>query len=317
MPSRLDALDPSPYGINSHKGPRALLARLAAIGILWHRVDVGWDEIEPRPGEYRWDEMDQLLGTTGPELGLSLLAVVAYTPSWASTSGLRSKPPRDPGLFVSFVEAFLERYPGKIAALSLWNEPDLRQFWDGSPEEHRKLVIPALRLARQKDARLALCGPDLSGWTKDVRKRWLQPFLAEAHDADGPLLDVITHHQYGGGDTVAGRVKEIETLRGFLAGGPFSRHPLWLTETGWNDGPQGQVDSAQQAENLRGMMAAMRGRPWWSKTFWYDSHGKVDKKTAEWGVFTSDESEAPGREKPAFAAYAQVVAQRGAAGESR
>jgi hypothetical protein len=309
MPGRLDGLDPSPYGVNSHSSPADLVEKFAGIGVAWHRADVDWDAIEPDEGQYRWDDMDALVWSTAPRYGLSLLTVVAYTPRWASTDGRRTSPPRQPQLFSRFVAAFLDRYRDGIHALSLWNEPDLRQFWTGSPDEYCRLVVPALEEARRMAPELVLAGPDLSGWSKGAQRDWLDPILKQTDGAaGGPLFDVITHHQYGGGDTVAGRVKEIEKLRSFLDGRANTSRPLWITEIGWNDGPEGQVSSLQQAENLRGVMRAMKDRPWWQKTFWYDSHGRVDgKPRAEWGLLGPDGSPERGREKPAFRAYAEVT----------
>jgi hypothetical protein len=112
---------------------------------------------------------------------------------------------------------------------------------------------------------LTTCGPDLSS-SGNERDEWMGPILAAA----GSLLDVITHHQYDGNDTVSGRVLEIERMHQFLAARGHGHKPLWITEIGW-DAPR--FSRAQQAQYLRDTMAAMAARPWWNKTFWYDSHG--------------------------------------------
>jgi hypothetical protein len=303
--SRLARLDPSPYGINSHLASADLLEKFAGIGVPWHRIDVDWPAFEPEDGVFSWAPLDALVRARA-RYGLSLLAVVAYTPRWASNNGKRSSPPREPELFQRFVRTFLERFPGEVHALSLWNEPDLPQFWSGSVQQYCDLIIPALAQIRASFPDVVLAGPDLSTWNR----KWLEPILAATDE--GPLLDVLAHHQYGAGDTVSGRVKEIEKLHEFLAQRTPTGRPLWVTEIGWNDGQAGQVSSPRQAQNLREVMAAMSSRPWWGKTFWYDSHGRVaGKPTAEWGLLGPDDSPRRGREKPAFRAYAEVTVGRG------
>lgn len=306
--SSIGKLDRSPYGINSHSQIRPM-ERLAGIGVHWYRIDIDWDTVEAA-GEDRpeWAHVDAVVETAG-RLSLSLLASVGYTPGWARIGADHASPPRENGHFVRFVRKFVRRYRGRIPCVSIWNEPDLPLFWTGTPDRFRSLYVEALTAAREENPEVVLCGPDLSGWSRKMEKKWLGPILDAAAAAQGgPLLDVITHHQYGGDDTVAGRVKEIEKLHEFLSRRAYSDRPLWITEIGWNSKVRGigQVTAEEQAQRLRDVMMAMRERPWWAKTFWYDSHGKVNGTgPAEWGILEPDE---PHREKPAFRAYGDVIA---------
>jgi polysaccharide biosynthesis protein PslG len=306
--SRLSTLDASPFGINSHAQP-PVMEKLAAIGVGWHRIDIDWDVLEPLEGvEPHWDYLDAV-AATAEQLGLSLLGSVAYTPAWARSSDGRASPPRQNELFVRFVRKVVERYRGRIPCLSIWNEPDGGKFWSGTRDQYLSLLLGGLRAAREANPDLVLCGPDLSGWTADIQRKWMQPILdAVDNDPSGPLLDVITHHQYGGDDKLSGRFKLIADLQAFLASRAKGDRPLWITEIGWNSkvGGQGQVTAQEQADLLRQVLQAMQQHPWWAKTFWYDSHGTVDDTNpAEWGVLAP---KAPYAEKPAFRAYAEVIA---------
>jgi hypothetical protein len=139
-------------------------------------------------------------------------------------------------------------------------------------------------------------GPDLSSSPSggDPLGRWLEPALESA----GELLDVVTHHQYDGHDTVAGRAEALDRLHDFLEK-RGARQPVWLTEIGWDTG--GGVPADVQATLLRGTFAEMGKRAWWSKTFWYDSHGPG------WGLFEPDASSRRGEPRPAFREYANVI----------
>jgi hypothetical protein len=286
------AVDPSPYGINAHVARDAILESLASIDVRWLRADVDWDRIETQQGVFDWRTVDRLLATAR-RLGLSVLASVSYTPAWASGSPDRATPPRDPTRFHEFVRTFVERHRSSIRAIGLWNEPNLRQFFSGSREQYlRDILLPGLQLVRRAAPELLTAGPDLSSSGDPIRD-WLGPILLSS----GSLLDVVTHHQYDGGDTLSGRVRAIEAVNDFLVAEGLSR-PLWITEIGWD-----RVSEADQASRLRGVMEAMRARPWWSKTFWYDSHGP------RWGMLEDDQSPRPGSPKPAYFAYRDVIAQ--------
>jgi len=290
--ARAQAVDPSRYGINAHVARDAILESIASIDIRWLRVDVDWDQIEKQQRVFDWRAIDQMLATAR-RLGLSVFASVSYTPAWASGSADRATPPRDPALFHEFVRIFVERHRNAIRAIGLWNEPNLRQFFNGSREQYlREILLPGLQSVRQAAPELLIVGPDLSSSGDPIRD-WLRPILQAASS----LLDVISHHQYDGGDTVSGRVRAIEGLNDFLVAEGSTR-PLWITEIGWD-----RVSEAEQASRLSEVMAAMLERPWWSKTFWYDSHGP------RWGILRDDQSPQAGAPKPAFDAYRDVIAQ--------
>jgi hypothetical protein len=285
-----------PHGVNAHLAAADMLARFAEVGIGWLRIDVDWDKVEPAPGARRWDEVDRVVADA-EGLGLEVLASLAYAPPWATRDGLRTGSPSDPARWRAFVAEALARYAGRVRAVSLANEPNLRQFFTGTKAEYlRDVLVPGLEAAREVAPRLLRCGPDLSSSPAggDVLKRWLGPIL----DAAGGLLDVVTHHQYDGRDTVTGRVAAIDKLHAFLRKRGDGR-PLWITEIGWK--AEGGVTPELQAVHLRGVMRAMRERPWWQKTFWYDSHG------AGWGLLEPDGSPRRGAPRPALAAYAAAI----------
>ncbi|MBK9033072.1 MAG: hypothetical protein IPL61_17690 [Myxococcales bacterium] len=293
-PPRVLALDPSPYGLDSHLAGDDLFDRFAAIGIRWHRVDVDWDVIEAQRGQYDWTDVDRVVADAD-RLGLALMASIAYTPAWASGVTDRAAPPRDPADYVAFVREVVRRYRGRVACLGVWNEPNLRQFWNGTRTQYlSEILVPGLFTIHLEAPEMVTCGPDLSS-AGDERTAWLGPIL----DAAGGQLDVITHHQYDGGDTVAGRAAEIEALHEFLIARGHGHKPLWITEIGWS---RTDVTEAEQATLLTGVMDAMATRPWWAKTFWYDSHG------VDFGIVGPDGAPDRGVPRAAYHAYAAVIA---------
>lgn len=293
-PPRVIALDPSPFGLDTHLAGDDLIESFASIGIRWHRIDIDWDHIETAKGVFDWTDIDRVVATA-ERLGLSVFGSISYTPSWASGGANRALPPRDRSDFTDFVREVVRRYRGRIACLGVWNEPNLTQFWAGTKTQYLEdILVPGLTVIRWEAPEMVTCGPDLSS-SGNERANWLVPIL----DAAAPFLDVITHHQYDGGDTVAGRAAEIELLRDTLAANGQAGKPIWITEIGWS---RNDVTEAEQAMLLRGVMAAMKTRPFWTKTFWYDSHG------ADFGIVGPDGSPDRGVMLEAYHAYANVIA---------
>lgn len=286
----------SRFGVNSHVAPNAVLETLIGAGIRWHRVDFDWPEIEPVDHDHRWSEVDRVVATIN-RLSGSVLGVIAYTPAWASGHTDRATPPRDRRRYADFVHEVATRYPaGHIAALSIWNEPNVSQFWGGSRNQYLELLDAGLAALKASAPGILAVGPDLSSSPSGHPTEW----LARALEAADNRFDVISHHQYDGGDTVRGRVAEIDRLRTFLQKAGHSDTPLWITEIGWDrSSPQ------EQAAQLRAVMEAMNERPWWAKTFWYDSHGP------KWGLLKDDLSQEPGEPKPAFLAYRELISKTG------
>jgi hypothetical protein len=289
--ARVAALDGSKFGLNSHAGPPDLLEKFAQIDLRWHRVDGEWQLIETADGVYDWTINDQAIAAA-ERLNLKLMTTISYAPRWASGGTTSAAPPRDPARFIKFVREFTRRYRGKFGCMGIWNEPNLKQFWSGGKSQFiNDILVPGLRAIRQEAPEQALCGPDLSS-AGNEREDWMKPILASEA---GALFDIITHHQYDGNDTVSGRVAEIDRMRTYIAARGQANKPLWITEIGW-------PTQAKQVQMLPGVMAAMNSRPWWTKTFWYDSHG------GGWGLVGPDGASDRGTLYPSYFTYRDVIA---------
>lgn len=101
------------------------------LGVPWLKQQVRWQDIEPAQGEYDWGATDIYLNDAA-DRGLKVLVSVVTAPDWAREPGVnleRHGPPADPATYAGFVGALLERYPGKIHAVEVWNEMNLDREW--------------------------------------------------------------------------------------------------------------------------------------------------------------------------------------------
>lgn len=281
----------SPYGVNAHLLHDEGLEKLASIGIQWVRIDFDWDRIQPDPNVWDWSQHDRIVATC-ERLGLGTLAVLAYTPQWASGNKDRTVPPVHPEAYLAFVSEVVRRYQNRVQAWSIWNEPNLKQFWKGSLKQFvHEFWVPGLERVRSVDLDAYLVGPDLSSARGN---RCLRDWFPLCLAAGKELLDAVSHHQYDGGDTVSGRVHEVERVHAAMVSSGAQHHPLWVTEIGWD-----RVNPMEQGRLLAEVYDRMGEFPWWTKTFWYDSHGP------NWGLLEPDGTS--GDARPALASYARVI----------
>lgn len=308
----------SPYGINVHApaGDRLQpqLERVAQAGVGWIRIDLIWAAVETRRGAYDWRLYDALVAEARRR-NLSILAIVAYTPAWATDGAEIAGVPRHSADWRRFVTRAAKRYRGKIAVWEVWNEPNLARFWQGTRQQYWDLIlVPAADAIHRIDPKAMVAGPGLAHIGSRDWHHWLLETLRRA----GDRLDVVTHHLYdadgfadvtakldgstqfanqpGLWDVVAPSVREV------LKMADARDKPFWLTETGWQSE---EVGETAQAEGYGGLLeewlAGGTPRDWVRKIFFYElQDGSAD---FSWGVLRTD-----GSLKPAYQAYRSFVA---------
>ena len=295
------AADPAlPYGINAHLPSGALLDRVAAAGIAWVRVDFNWWMMAPARGVYDWARTDAVVDEARAR-GLHLYATLAYTPGWANGGQGPNTPPVDPQDWYAFVFTTVSRYRGRVRHWGLWNEPNLKHFFSGSPAQYIDVILRVgAQAVRDADPDGAVLGPELAqedGWAP-----WLYAVLDQAAEA----LDVVTVHSYqdtgqdvlrrlGGG--VPGRYPP--TVRDVMRATGAADKPLWLTETGWNTA---DVSEEAQAVYYAQVLDGVEAEAWPDKVFFYQLVDEPDSADG-WGILRTDLSP-----KPAYDVYQDHIA---------
>src|SRR4051812_7499122 len=106
-----------------------------AAGLQALRVSVGWDGVEPERGRYGPDSRGALV-TAAADRGARLLPPAAYPPPWTAEGPPAERwrrPPRARAAFGSLRERLAGRNRGRTRSWELWNEPDNRDYWRGTP----------------------------------------------------------------------------------------------------------------------------------------------------------------------------------------
>ncbi|MCC6615472.1 MAG: endo-1,4-beta-xylanase [Anaerolineae bacterium] len=121
------------------------------MSVNWVKMQIRWETFEPEKGQFDWTQTDLYL-PAAQEQGLHVLASVVTAPEWAREQGVdltQHGPPADYNDYVNFVTQLLERYPGMIHAVEVWNEHNLDREWTSARGLSAANYVEMLRLTYQ------------------------------------------------------------------------------------------------------------------------------------------------------------------------
>jgi hypothetical protein len=221
------------------------------------RLDVGWSSLETQgKGELsQWyvDKLDAFM-TQADQRGIKVIVTLMETPCWASSApesakqgcagdwwnrGVTQYPPNNPADYGDIAKWVTNRYGSKLAALEVWNEPDLPEprFWKSSQPaaDYAALVRAAYAPAKAGNADV----PVLAGALAGADAGFLKALYANGIQGH---YDGISIHPYNEWrdptDMWQDKWKQYTLVPGTkwvhdtqVAAGDNT--PLWLTELGW------------------------------------------------------------------------------------
>jgi polysaccharide biosynthesis protein PslG len=304
LPARVSASAPLPaFGAQSHAlwGSQtdaerlATLDAVAASGMGWIRLDIGWCTLEEtgRGQTAPWYlARADFVVDAARDRGLQVLATLWCTPEWANGGQSRNVPPTDVNEYARYAEIIATHFRGRVAAWEVWNEPNLSGFWSTKdPVGYTALLRAAYPAFKAGDpaADVVFGGPSYNDYA------WIdQAYRAGAKDS----FDVMATHPYVSpsdqGPTYAYRDKRytvpaVALVRDTMVRYGDSHKPIWFTEFGWsahdNTGsePAWQlgVTREQQATYLTEMVHAVRDHyPYVTHVFWYNARDKDPAKSS-------------------------------------
>lgn len=321
----------------SDKDLAAALDDAVEVGAKWVRADLSWEDIQPdSPSLYQWDRFDRVVKAARVR-GLTVLAVLAYTPPFARSSVCATSPscaPVDPAAFAAFATKAAARYtPKGVTSWEIWNEPNI-DFWEPSPDPvaYTKLLRLTSKAIRQVAPRATLLMGGLAAVATDPKKHYISQssFLTAVSKLGGnKLVDAISYHPYTypylpSAKTTFGTAFEkisstTTNLVAILAKYGTPDLPVWITETGAptngpglaSDGVNIPVGTTHVTEGFQASIAAdtvsaAAANPHVGAVFWYadrDSGTNRAQRSRFFGLRRLD-----GTPKPAFAALRLAVA---------
>ena len=258
-------------------------------------VVFSWEDIEPTPGYFYWEQADAAVRAAA-YYGIDIVARLDRAPDWALDASTPT--PWNPDAYAGFTRRVAERYTDQLAAVILWNEPNLALEWNGEIPDAAAFVSllaaghDAIRSV-DKDLPILLGGPAMTlgdGVTAVDDLRYLDDLYAAG---GGAFFDGVALHPYGFGrppqePPAPDRLnfRRIELQLAVLERYGDGDKPLWITEAGWRtaapdprDGWQVVTPAQQTAYALAAVEWAwqswptLRGFAFWELNAEGDSYG--------------------------------------------
>lgn len=297
------------------------------------RVDVTWGslQIEGR-GRFSRDyvaAVDRFVAGAKAR-GMKVIATLVGTPCWASTAPASRKqgcsgdwwnrrvdryPPSDPRDYGTAARFLTQRYGTDLAALEVWNEPNLDDAsrpWISRDQarDYMRLVRAAYPAAKAGDRRV----PVIAGAMSFADRPFLERLYALGlrRHSDG-----VSVHPYNEWRSPDDRWQEayriytflpgLEWVRGAMVAAGDSAAKVWITEFGWTTG-QGVrwgVTERQQAQYVERAFTVLEKLPWVRAAAVYNLRNKPREhgpSEANFGLVTQEF-----RAKPAFWALQRAL----------
>jgi hypothetical protein len=149
------------------------------LGLNWVKQQIRWEVMEPEQGNIDFSVLD-LVVPAAAKHNLKLMLSVVTSPEWALPAGAaegKGSPPSDFQYYADYLTAVLERYPGQIHAIEIWNEMNIdREWYDPqygiSAERYVELLGVAERAIHAVDPGVIVISGALSptGWNDETAR---------------------------------------------------------------------------------------------------------------------------------------------------
>jgi len=162
------------YGIQSHVfvGDNGYWLGVITdkLGFNWVKMQVRWYDLEREQGGVFWDVLDSAMNEACNQ-GLRVMLSVVAAPEWTRAASMpapegQEAPPDDPQVYADFLARLLDRYPGRIGAIEVWNEMNLEREWNTaegvSPTAYIALVRAAYTTIKANDPSIVVISGALS-----------------------------------------------------------------------------------------------------------------------------------------------------------
>lgn len=302
--------------------------RMRAGGADSLRVSFEWEAVQSTGPDqpYDFNNLDDIVNwsTQGSDLpDIEILPVLIGTPFWVPGTVTNNNPPiktqADLELWGDFVTAIVDRYGknGPIDSWQVWNEPNLKNFWDGSssPREYAEFLDFTDKAIRRGDpsADTILAAMPQRPNAPKPQVEFLEPlYKIKGVEKD---FDAVATHTFA--DKRSQVVGSVEEVREVMDDAKDKKTPIWVTEIGYaSDGPRhpfrrSETGQAKILQQLYGDLREEAGRLDIESVYWYswrdaDTFPAAAAGNETWqtytGLFTID-----GQPKPSWTAYTEVA----------
>ena len=149
------------------------------LGMNWVKAQVQWWLVEPDQATDQWFFYDAVIDEAHNK-GLRLMLSVVGAPEWTRAAGGENGPPDDYNEYARFLGELIDRHPGKIDAIEVWNEQNLDREWTSangiSPEDYVRFLQVAYDTIKAKDPNIIVISGALSPTGTGDWVKWADDF---------------------------------------------------------------------------------------------------------------------------------------------
>ena len=200
--------------------PGEFMPQATAIGAGLVRAYLFWSQVEPAPGEFRWDAADAIIAQLDELDGedVELWITLCASSPWGTrqpTDFLPPSPARDQAAYAEFVRQVVRRFAGRVSYWQCDNEPSNTDLlWAGTAEEYVQQLTTMYLAVKETDPEAAVvlggCGYDVFSSEQDSAQRRFFDYLT---DVGRDSFDLFSVHLYG---DVASLPGYVATARHFM-----------------------------------------------------------------------------------------------------
>jgi hypothetical protein len=296
---------------------------MRAMGATSVRVDASWQVGQPDgPESFDFTSLDQVVASL-QKAGMPVDLIIDQTPPWAAVSGARYgswAQPASASAFAKWAGAVASRYAGRgvVEAYEIWNEPNIKTFWQPKPDPSAYTAdLKAAYIAiKQADPSVAVISGGLAPAVDSGTSYNARTFLKDMY-ADGATgsFDGVGYHPYSYPalpdqfETWSGWSQLSETmpsLRSVMVANGDSAMKIWITEFGAPTSGPNNVGDTGQSNQLIQAISQVKRLTWvgsfyiytWADLSWLDAGENG------FGLLTTS-----GVPKPAYAAITAALAE--------
>ncbi|MFA7324293.1 MAG: hypothetical protein WC005_08040 [Candidatus Nanopelagicales bacterium] len=252
---------------------------------LWD-MKTAWRDINPAPGQFDFSIMDQRVAQA-EAAGARPLVVLGLTPQWAAAdpsagdprwgAGTAS-PPADPNTYTAYITAIMQHYGGRIGAVEVWNEANLKTFWTGTPEQMADLTQRAYKAIKAISPSTQVIAASSTTRLVNSVKTFFGPYSAALKKLGYPLDGWTIHSYPAGNQGPADRYQQILEWFGILKSSTGNdpaalAKQVWDTEINYGLAGPGSIPHTDFDANASSQFVARTfvdsQRLGLDATFWY------------------------------------------------
>jgi fibronectin type 3 domain-containing protein len=288
------SLPPSFFGLSISQINASHFPTVPFGGVRLWDTNTSWAQVEISPGTYSWSELDTWVRSVSSH-GKDAMYTFGRVPTWGSMRPGEACPylVEDPGcaappadvdsgdnMWKAFVTALVKHSLSApelhIAYYEMWNEPDLKRNWTGTPAQLVTMAKDACAIIHALDPKAKLVGPGAS-----TANQYGVHYLPDYYAAGGAnAQDIVGLHAYlydgsSFATSPAGITTSISQLKALMAKYNISSKPIWFTEGNWNGDGGGTLTDAQKAAYLAQEYMLMWSTGAVARYYWYAWDARV------------------------------------------